>query len=276
MKTQYSVWLGVLGAVPFIISEDNYYLLWGSLIGFVVGLVIESKLEKKQSQKDKEYKREKWRQELSREKEQRLYIEKRASEYAEKLALKRSQLLAEDDYGDIDEEAWKAELNRFIKNKIFPIPDDMRLRMSSNPNIDESVIQEILDNIAKSTQAGLKPDKRYNKNMSGLQYEVYVAEQLNSLGWKVKVLKATGDQGVDVIAEMKGKKIAIQCKKYSSSVGNKSVQEVISGKIYYHADQAAVVTNSRYTKAAQQLANSSNVLLLHHSELNKLDSLILL
>ena len=62
-------------------------------------------------------------------------------------------------------------------------------------------------------------------------------------------------------------RVAIQCKKYGSPVGNKSVQEAYSAKAFYECDHAAVVTNSTFTKSARQAADSMGVLLLHHEEL---------
>ena len=57
--------------------------------------------------------------------------------------------------------------------------------------------------------------------------------------------------------------ICIKCKLYSDTVGNKAVQDCLSGKYYYELDFAAVLTNSTYTKSAAELANKTDVQLLH-------------
>ena len=72
--------------------------------------------------------------------------------------------------------------------------------------------------------------------------------------------------------QVDGKKIVIQCKYYGQPVGNKSVQEAYTAKAHHRADHAVVVTNSTYTNAAQQLALTSGVLLLHHEALSVLDN----
>jgi restriction system protein len=59
----------------------------------------------------------------------------------------------------------------------------------------------------------------------------------------------------------------VHCKKYSSPVGNKAVQEIAAGKLHQQADHAAVVTNNTYTPSARELAGTNNVKLLHVSEL---------
>lgn len=69
----------------------------------------------------------------------------------------------------------------------------------------------------------------------------------------------TGDQGADVIMVVDGVKIVIQAKKYTGVVGNAAVQEVFAAMQFYDADYAMVVTNSRYTPAAQTLATKIGV-----------------
>jgi len=112
----------------------------------------------------------------------------------------------------------------------------------------------------------------FNSAMTGLDYEVWVSERLQHLGWKTRVTQGSGDQGVDVVAEKGGTVVAIQCKKYSSPVGNKAVQEAFSGKTYIGANKAAVVTNASFTRSAYELAQSVGVQLLHHDELSRLSA----
>lgn len=73
-----------------------------------------------------------------------------------------------------------------------------------------------------------------------------------------------------MIATQDGIEVAIQCKKSSSAISNKAIQEVVSGAKHYGIDQAIVVSNSSYTFGAQDLANTNDVLLLHHNDLSDL------
>lgn len=57
-------------------------------------------------------------------------------------------------------------------------------------------------------------------------------------------------------------------------MGNKSVQEVVAARGHEQADYGVVVTNTRYTPAAEQLASSNEVLLLHYSDLRNLRNLL--
>ena len=84
----------------------------------------------------------------------------------------------------------------------------------------------------------------------------------------------TGDHGVDLIAIIDKAKVCIQCKRYSNPVGNRAVQEVISGREYYGGTHAAVVSNAEFTTHARELAASTNVILISHTELEDLKAMV--
>lgn len=104
--------------------------------------------------------------------------------------------------------------------------------------------------------------------MDGHDFEYLCADILRAKGYEnVTVTRGSGDQGVDVIAEQSGVKYAVQCKRFSGSVGNKAVQEVHFGKTYYHCHVAIVMTNSYFTRSAKDAANESNIILWDRSDL---------
>ena len=97
-------------------------------------------------------------------------------------------------------------------------------------------------------------------SMDGKQFEHYCAYLLEKDGFRdVNVTKASGDHGIDILAKKDNLSYAIQCKRYSGSVGNKAVQEAFTGKALYHADIAVVITNSTFTKQAIEDAQSLGV-----------------
>ena len=98
--------------------------------------------------------------------------------------------------------------------------------------------------------------------MNGFDFEKYTGELLKSNGFtNVEVTQCSNDFGVDVIAYKDEIKYAIQCKKYSSPVGIKAVQEVIGSKSMNNCHVAVVLTNNIFTKSAKELAEKNNVLL---------------
>ena len=109
----------------------------------------------------------------------------------------------------------------------------------------------------------------------GLAFENWVATNLKKFGWDAEATKGSGDQGLDVIAKKNGKRVGVQCKLYSSNVGNKAVQEIISAKEFFNLDAAVVITNAGYTKSARDLARKCNVHLLTHYDIPRFDDLFL-
>ena len=67
-----------------------------------------------------------------------------------------------------------------------------------------------------------------------------------------------------------GVRWAFQCKYYTNPVGVRAVQEIYSGRDFYHCMVGVVMTNSRFTKNAVTLANELNILLWDGNMLDKL------
>ncbi len=112
---------------------------------------------------------------------------------------------------------------------------------------------------------------RYIDKMDGFQFEVYLKALFRELGYRPEVTKRSCDYGVDVI--LKGKnRIVIQAKRYGikNRVGIRAVQEVYAGKAYYKADEAWIVTNSVFTKQAEELAKACQVKLIDRLKLQNL------
>ena len=98
--------------------------------------------------------------------------------------------------------------------------------------------------------------------MEGHAFEQWCAEALRNSGFvDVEVTPGSGDQGVDVLARKDGIKYAIQCKCYSSNLGNTPIQEVNAGKFFYHCHVGAVMTNQYFTPKARELAEATGTLL---------------
>lgn len=98
--------------------------------------------------------------------------------------------------------------------------------------------------------------------IEGHDFEYYCAELLKKRGFvDVVVTKASGDYGVDVLAEKDGVTYGIQCKAYATPVGVKAVQEAYAGKEYYDRMVGAVLTNQYFTKPAVEAAKKLKILL---------------
>ena len=219
--------------------------------------------------------------------------------YGEKLAVKMSQLLYLDDYGDVCLDDWQKELKRFTEDRIYRIDAYLRdsipkkyqeyadaLGYGYHLNIElmssDYTLQEVVEDLSLSMMEDI--NRYYNRLCENhvpsklddvenpYEYEQSISNSFSDLGWNSYSTSGSGDQGADVVAEKNGIKLIIQCKLYSASVGNKAVQEVSAALGFYHGDISAVITNSDFTRSAKQLANSLGVYLLHHSQIPELDA----
>lgn len=123
------------------------------------------------------------------------------------------------------------------------------------------VLRRLFDLLARAVGSKRNASRRCRR-LTGEEFEDYVALLLRDVGFRhVQLTRASGDQGVDVLAERGGKRYAIQCKNYAGAVGNAAVQEAFAGAQFYDCDVAAVICPGEFTKAARELAASTGVCL---------------
>lgn len=99
------------------------------------------------------------------------------------------------------------------------------------------------------------------RKINGYEYEERVAKSLRKKGYSnVTVTPKSGDYGADIVAINKmGERVCFQCKHYDGSVGISAVQEVNAANSHYGCTKAAVITNSKFTKAAKELAIENDI-----------------
>lgn len=108
-------------------------------------------------------------------------------------------------------------------------------------------------------------------HMDGHDFEYCCADLLQKNGFSnVEVTQGSGDHGIDIIAEKDDISYAIQCKCYSSNIGNAAVQQAHTGKSIYHKDIAVVLTNQYFTPQAKEEATALGVKLWDRDKLNDL------
>jgi len=106
--------------------------------------------------------------------------------------------------------------------------------------------------------------------MSGVEFEYYVAAVLRGRGYDVEFTKMTGDFGVDLIATRDGVRTAVQCKRQARAVNGSAIQQVVAGAAVHDCTATMVVSNHRYTRAAEQLAEVHQCVLVDRVRLARL------
>lgn len=104
------------------------------------------------------------------------------------------------------------------------------------------------------------------RDLRGEPFELFVREVFDCLGFVTELTRATGDQGIDVVAK-DGVRWGIQCKGYADRVGNGAIQEAYTGRKIYSCNCCMVVTNSAFTAAAQEAAEHTGCVLISGRDL---------
>lgn len=197
--------------------------------------------------------------------------------HADALGRRYRQLVKEDDYGRTDFARWGKEAVYFAQTQVVPALS------ASQQKLFEDRTQQVLEIItATALAARLQMAEKVTEadvgRMGGAEYEQHCADLLRNAGWAVRVTKGSGDFGIDLVAEKavkeRPRRVVLQCKRSSAAIGLSAVQEAMAGKEYDKADTAVVVSNQRYTPAAESMAATARVLLLHHSDLPALERLL--
>ena len=181
----------------------------------------------------------------------------------------------------------KVILKKFGSTELFF--EKWRSYCSENPTIDDEILgitrkletEDWFVFIASQIENSCLKllDNNYSKTINesykkGIKFENHCMEILKQYGWEVKETPKTGDQGVDLIASINDLRICIQCKDHEKAIGNKAVQEISAGKLFWKGTHAILVSKSGFTKSAQQLAKSNKVKLINEFQLKDLEKFI--
>lgn len=108
-------------------------------------------------------------------------------------------------------------------------------------------------------------------DMDGFTFEELACDILLANGFDLaENTPASGDFGVDILAQKDGMTYAIQCKRYTEPVSLEAVQQVYAGRAYYECHVAVVMTNQTFTQNAQKLADKLGVVLWDRDTLRDL------
>jgi restriction system protein len=103
--------------------------------------------------------------------------------------------------------------------------------------------------------------------MSGPEFERYLATLFSRLGYQVTHVGRQGDYGADLVIDDDRIRVAVQAKRWRGPVGINAVREAMGARAYYRCQGALVVTNSAFTHAARRQATASGVDLWGRGEL---------
>ncbi len=95
--------------------------------------------------------------------------------------------------------------------------------------------------------------------MTGKEFENYLQAYFEDKGYRVELTPVSNDYGADLVLYYRDEKTVVQAKRYKNKVGIEAIQQIISAREYYKADNAIVATNSFFTPNATRLAQNCDV-----------------
>ncbi len=111
------------------------------------------------------------------------------------------------------------------------------------------------------------------QQMDPYEFEHFVADLWERMGWETEVSSASMDEGVDVVARKShpyDQLTLIQAKRYgpNTTVGSPDIQQYASlGQQYNGVDKVVIVTTNEFTGQARDLAGRLNVKLINGDDL---------
>ncbi|MBI3699277.1 MAG: restriction endonuclease [Afipia sp.] len=194
------------------------------------------------------------------------------AEHLPALVRRKAQLVRTDAYGKQKLEGWIKEVSYFVDEFIKPqlTPREHLVFIREKQSAILTAIHMRVEQEADKNPAF----SAFSDNMTPSEFESFCASELQQAGWSARVTLQSRDQGVDVLAQKGNVRVVLQCKLYARPVGNKAVQEAAAARAHERANFGVVVTNHRYTRDAEHLASTNNILLLHYSDLRNLDSFV--
>ena len=118
----------------------------------------------------------------------------------------------------------------------------------------------------EKAEAILEYNRNRIKNMSHREFEFFVADIFEKLGFTVKITKATRDGGKDIIATKSAPipyTLIVECKHWGEDhkVDVSVVRSVYGVQVATQANQSVIVTSSKFTKDARDFAEERKTLM---------------
>jgi len=134
-------------------------------------------------------------------------------------------------------------------------------RSSSFPRLLEGVFGSKVGRRSK----GSVPE-RFGR-MGAAEFEAEISGLLRGFGYVVRPTPPSNIHDVDLILETTSRRVAVQLKRWTAPVGDRSVYGLFAGRIHHSTDEAWLITTSRFTPKAVRLARTTGVRLVDGAEL---------
>ncbi|CAN5408293.1 hypothetical protein BH10PAT3_BH10PAT3_5610 [soil metagenome] len=114
-----------------------------------------------------------------------------------------------------------------------------------------------------------KKSKDHWNTMTGHGFEQAVANLFRNIGFTAEVSNRGGDGGIDIILQNARRRIAVQCKRYKSTVGPHVIRDLWGTMNYLGFDEGCIVTTTGFTKSVTDFAKDKRIFLIDLNDILK-------
>ena len=157
----------------------------------------------------------------------------------------------------------KASLCKEIKGLM--VSSDLKRKLKAEVKNGKSLVED-----RRASKQDIDEQLDAIDNMKGREFKKILAKLFKQLDYQVISTKASADYGADLVIQKGEIKAVVQAKRKQGSVGIKTVQEVTGAIGYYQANLGLVITNSKFTEPAKNLAASNQIGLVDRDDFKKI------
>ena len=100
------------------------------------------------------------------------------------------------------------------------------------------------------------------RQMTGIEFEHWVADLFRRSGFQVETTQASGDHGVDLRVSRDHRLVVVQCKRWDSAVGEPILRDLYGAMMAANANSGCLVTTGSFTAQAQRFAEGKPLCLM--------------
>jgi len=145
---------------------------------------------------------------------------------------------------------------------------------SKSQKMNADTITSIMDHLGygKLYPKSLTVADKFNQ-MSGIDFEKWVADYFRKQNFEVKETNVTGDHGIDIfLYEDSILKAAVQCKRWDSSIGEPTVREFYGSLLHSKAPTGYIFATSSFTQQAINFSEDKPIKLIDFEKMILLES----
>lgn len=105
------------------------------------------------------------------------------------------------------------------------------------------------------------------QRMTPIEFEQFVGWLYQERGYRVSMTVRSGDEGIDLVLLRWRKKVIVQCKRYSRTVGQPTVRDLYGSMFHAGARAAHLVTTGKFSRQAEAWAAGKPIVLIDGHDL---------